>query len=54
MNNPAGFLKKAVILAGILVALRASGQTQKAAITVQADQVLPPNPPYPTGPASKM
>jgi alpha-L-arabinofuranosidase len=49
MNNQTSFVKKATILAGILSALTALGQTQNAAITVQVDQVLHSNSPYLTG-----
>jgi hypothetical protein len=49
MNRPAGLIKRIIFLAGSLSALAALGQTQNAAITVHADQVLHPNSPYLTG-----
>jgi hypothetical protein len=49
MNNQTGLIKKATVLAGVLVALTTPGQTQNDAIMVQADQVLHTNSPYLTG-----
>ena len=49
MNDQTSLIKTGFVLAGILGALTAVGQTQDAAITVQADQVLHLNSPYLTG-----
>lgn len=49
MNSQTGLIKRTLFLAGGLVAFTALAQTQNAAITVHADQVLHPNSRYLTG-----
>jgi hypothetical protein len=49
MNSKTGWIKKAMVLVALFVALTMFGQTQNAAILVHADQVLHTNSPYLTG-----